>query len=75
MIKLLFLILIANPGLKPREHIQEIPRTKAHWVMDKQGHAVKCYGPTIILGTFDNGFHAYATKCEGNHGSLVELHD
>ncbi|HLX74089.1 MAG TPA: hypothetical protein VKR26_05100 [Terriglobales bacterium] len=33
--------------------------------MASTGHAVYCYGPVMIVGTWDGGFARVATICRG----------
>jgi hypothetical protein len=76
MIKLLLLtILIANPALKPRETIKEIPKKHGHWVMEESGKAIWCEGPTIVIIELNGKFSHYGTKCIGKYGSIIKLHD
>jgi len=52
----------------PREHLH------GHWVMGEDNHAYWCWGPTIMLNSFEGMPKVYATDCEGPH-SMVSLHD
>jgi hypothetical protein len=50
------------------------PRPKGKWYMASTGHAVYCYGPVMIVGTWDGGFARVATICRGGM-PLVKLKD
>ena len=41
------------------------PRPKGKWFMANTGHAIYCYGPVMIVGTWDGGFARVATICRG----------
>jgi hypothetical protein len=53
--------------LKPRQLVtrRQPPRPKGKWYMASTGHAVYCYGPVMIVGTWDGGFARVATICRG----------
>ncbi|MGE5205379.1 MAG: hypothetical protein ACM3PW_07175 [Chlamydiota bacterium] len=50
------------------------PRPKGKWFMASTGHAVYCYGPVMIVGTWDGGFARVATICRGGR-PMVKLKD
>jgi hypothetical protein len=50
------------------------PRPKGKWFMASSGHAVYCYGPVMIVGTWDGGFARVATLCRGGR-PMVKLKD
>ena len=50
------------------------PRPKGKWYMASTGHAVYCYGPVMIVGTWDGGFARVATICRGGL-PMVKLKD
>ncbi len=50
------------------------PRPKGKWYMASSGHAVYCYGPVMIVGTWDGGFARVATICRGGL-PMVKLKD
>ena len=52
----------------PREHL------RGHWVMGADNHAYWCWGPNVVLGSWNEMPRAYALDCEGSH-SMVLLHD
>lgn len=49
-------------------------RPKGKWYMASTGHAVYCYGPVMIVGTWDGGFARVATICRGGQ-PMVKLKD
>lgn len=49
-------------------------RPKGKWFMASTGHAVYCYGPVMIVGTWDGGFARVATICRGGM-PMVKLKD
>ncbi|HKW27168.1 MAG TPA: hypothetical protein VJN48_15390 [Terriglobales bacterium] len=62
--------------LKPRQlatHRQQ-PHPKGKWYLASTGHAVYCYGPVMIVGTWDGGFAQVATICRGGV-PMVKLKD
>ncbi len=62
--------------LKPRQlatHRQP-PHPKGKWYLASTGHAVYCYGPVMIVGTWDGGFSRVATICRGG-APMVKLKD
>ena len=65
-----------QPPLKPRQLItrRHPPRPKGKWFMASTGHAVYCYGPVMIVGTWDGGFARVATICRGGR-PMVKLKD
>jgi hypothetical protein len=62
--------------LKPRELAthRRPPRPKGKWYMAGTGHAIYCYGPVMIVGTWDGGFARVATICRGGM-PMVKLKD
>ena len=52
----------------PREHLH------GHWVMGADNHAYWCWGPNVVLGSWNEMPRAYALDCVGSH-SMVLLHD
>lgn len=62
--------------LKPRELAtrRHSPRPKGKWFMADTGHAIYCYGPVMIVGTWDGGFARVATICRGGR-PMVKLKD
>jgi hypothetical protein len=42
--------------------------------MASTGHAIYCYGPVMIVGTWDGGFARVATACRGGL-PMVKLKD
>jgi hypothetical protein len=50
------------------------PRPKGKWYLAGTGHAVYCYGPVMIVGTWDGGFARVATICRGGV-PMVKLKD
>ncbi|HEU5336268.1 MAG TPA: hypothetical protein VFU27_09905 [Terriglobales bacterium] len=50
------------------------PRPKGKWYMASTGHAIYCYGPVMIVGTWDGGFARVATICRGGR-PMVKLKD
>jgi len=62
--------------LKPRRlatHHQQ-PHPKGKWYLASTGHAVYCYGPVMVVGTWDGGFARVATICRGGV-PMVKLKD
>ena len=60
---------LAPRQLTTRRHA---PRPKGKWFMASTGHAVYCYGPVMIVGTWDGGFARVATICSGGR-PMVKL--
>ncbi len=62
--------------LKPRELAthRRPPRPKGKWYMAGTGHAIYCYGPVMMVGTWDGGFARVATICRGGM-PMVKLKD
>ena len=62
--------------LKPRQLVtrHHPPRPKGKWYMASSGHAIYCYGPVMIVGTWDGGFARVATICRGGL-PMVKLKD
>jgi hypothetical protein len=62
--------------LTPRQLVtrHHPPRPKGKWFMASTGHAVYCYGPVMIVGTWDGGFARVATICRGGR-PMVKLKD
>lgn len=62
--------------LQPRELAtrRHTPRPKGKWYMADSGHAIYCYGPVMIVGTWDGGFARVATICRGGR-PMVKLKD
>jgi hypothetical protein len=62
--------------LKPRQLAtwQHQPRPKGKWYLASTGHAVYCYGPVMMVGTWDGGFARVATICRGGV-PMVKLKD
>jgi len=50
------------------------PRPKGKWYMASTGHAIYCYGPVMMVGTWDGGFARVATICRGGM-PMVKLKD
>lgn len=48
-------------------------RSKGAWYMSAEGHAIFCYGPTMVIQTA-SGFQKVATFCKGDK-VIVPLHD
>ena len=53
---------------------RHLPRPKGKWYMASTGHAIYCYGPVMIVGTWDGGFARVATICRGGR-PMVKLKD
>lgn len=62
---------LAPRQLATRRHS---PRPKGKWYMASSGHAIYCYGPVMIVGTWDGGFARVATICRGG-APMVKLKD
>ena len=62
--------------LPPRQLVtrRHQPRPKGTWYMASTGHAIYCYGPVMIVGTWDGGFARVATICSGGR-PMVKLKD
>ena len=60
------------PRLLAVRHHETRPQGK--WFMASTGHAVYCYGPVMIVGTWDGGFARVATICRGGM-PMVKLKD
>jgi hypothetical protein len=62
--------------LKPRQLAthRHLPHPKGKWYLAGTGHAVYCYGPVMIVGTWDGGFARVATICRGGV-PMVKLKD
>lgn len=65
-----------QPPLKPRQLAthRHLPHPKGKWYLAGTGHAVYCYGPVMIVGTWDGGFARVATICHGG-ATMVKLKD
>jgi hypothetical protein len=65
-----------HPPLKPRQLATRYhpPRPKGKWYLASTGHAVYCYGPVMVVGTWDGGFARVATICRGGV-PMVKLKD
>lgn len=70
------LTLPVQQPLTPRQLAtrRHAPRPKGKWYMAGNGHAVYCYGPVMIVGTWDGGFARVATICRGGM-PMVKLKD
>jgi len=68
--------LAVQQSLKPRQLItrRHTPAPKGKWYLANSGHAVYCYGPVMIVGTWDGGFARVATVCRGGI-PMVKLKD
>ena len=53
--------------------IKHDTRSKGAWYMSAEGHAIFCYGPTMVIQTA-SGFQKVATFCKGDK-VIVPLHD
>jgi hypothetical protein len=62
--------------LKPRQLAtrRHQSRPKGKWYLAGTGHAVYCYGPVMIVGTWDGGFARVATICRGGV-PMIKLKD
>jgi hypothetical protein len=64
--------------MPPRESLQlrsaPRPHPNGKWYMAQDGHAVFCYGPVRMLGSWDSGIERYATICRGGL-AMVRLRD
>ena len=50
------------------------PQPKGKWYMATTGHAVYCYGPVMIVSSWDGGFNRVATVCRGGR-TMIKLKD
>jgi hypothetical protein len=77
----LSLVTFASANVGPTGRVKPLqltsaprPHPKGKWYMARDGHAVYCYGPVRILGSWDSGIDRYATICRGGV-ALIRLRD
>jgi hypothetical protein len=51
-----------------------VAKTGGRWYMSAEGHAVFCYGPTMLIRGTDGNFEKVATFCRDGR-PIVPLHE
>lgn len=51
-----------------------VSKNGGRWYMSAEGHAVYCYGPTMLIKGTDGGFEKVATFCRDGR-AIVPLHE
>jgi hypothetical protein len=65
---------VADPGFEKNAALESKGRKKGAWYMSQEGHAIFCYGPTMVIEAPDGGMQKVATFCRGEK-EIVPLHD
>lgn len=58
----------------PNSGLQSKGRKRGAWYMSEEGHAIFCYGPTMIINGPNGTMQKVATFCRGEK-EIVPLHD
>lgn len=51
-----------------------VSKNNGRWYMSAEGHAIYCYGPTMLIRGTDGGFQQVATLCRDGR-AIVPLHE
>jgi len=72
---------VRQPSPTPDRHVvdsntalESKGRKKGAWYMSEEGHAIFCYGPTMIVNGPNGSMQKVATFCRGVK-EIVPLHD
>jgi hypothetical protein len=66
-----------TPPAPPRQIVDKTLPAHAkggRWYMAEDGHAIFCYGPTMLITSPTGGFTKVATFCRGDK-TIVPLHE
>jgi hypothetical protein len=65
---------ISLPVRKPVDATSMQQTRKGRWYFAENGHAVKCYGPVMLVPQADGNLQRVATFCQGDQ-TMVPLKD